>query len=309
MSYLKKIKQELFSGKWWISWIQMVIGALILAAGFVFFMRPYQIVPGGLSSLGLIMNYLFPSIEMGTFALMFDIPLMLIGFKVFGGVFGARTVVAAFLTPIFMNLLSYLIPEQNPAEMFGGILDFTNDMIMVCVFGGVMIGAGVGLVIRCGATTGGTDIIALLMQKYFGMGFAKALFLADASIVVLGIIVFGDWKLPMYSLVTIFVSTKTVDFIIDGATYDKLLFIISDKHAELKSFILDDMQRGATYIKSSGMYTEREKDMVFLVVSRREVNEVQKKIKEIDPKSFVVVVTAHETYGDGFKSFAEYKMQ
>lgn len=307
MGFLNKIKQEMFAGKWWISWTMMIVGAFILASGFVFFMRPYQIVPGGVSSLGMIMNHIFPSIEMGTFAMMFDIPLMLIGFRVFGGGFGAKTVIAAFLSPLFMNLLSYLVPGQNPAEMFGGVMDFSNDMIMVCVFGGALVGAGVGLVIRAGATTGGTDIVALLMQKYLGIGFARSLFIADASIVILGIIVFGDWKLPMYSLVTIFVSTKVVDFVIDGASYDKLLFIISDKHSELESFILEDMERGATYIKSSGMYTRKDKDMVFLVVSRREVNAVQAKIKEIDPHSFVVVVTAHETYGDGFKSFAEYK--
>lgn len=300
------LKEQLFSVSWWKSWLNVLIGSTILASGFVFFINPYQIVPGGVYGLGIVLHQLIPQIQVGTFGLMFDIPLLLIGIRVFGGMFGARTVVAAILTPLIMNTLTYLIGE-NPATMFNGKIDLSNDIIISCIFGGVLIGTGTGLVVKTRATTGGTDIIAMLLSRFAHMSFSRGILLADASVVILGIIVLGDWRLPLYSLVTIFVSSRVIDYVIDGASYDKLLFIISKKNEELTRFILDEMGRGATYIKSSGTYTRQDRDMIFLVVSRREISSVQNKIKEIDPNSFVVVVNAYETFGDGFKELKESK--
>lgn len=266
------------------------------------FINPYYIVPGGVYGTGVVLHYLFPNIEVGTFGFILDIPLLIIAFRVFGGMFGIRTIVAAVLTPIFMNSLTWLIGDI-PAEMFGGKIDLTNDIIIACIFGGVMMGAGVGLVVKTHATTGGTDVIAMLLTKYANMKFAYGVLIVDSLVVVFGMIVLGDWRLPLYSLVTIFVSSRVINYVIDGESYDKLLFIISDKNEELQEFILHEIGRGATYIRSHGMYTKEDKEMIFLVVSRSEINIVQSKIKELDPMSFVVVVNAYETYGDGFKEF------
>ena len=275
-----------------------------MSLGYVLFINPYYIVPGGVYGAGIVLHYLFPNIQVGTFGFMFDIPLMLIGIKVFGGMFGARTVVAALLTPLFMNTLTAMI-GSNPAEMFGGKIDLTDDMLLACIFGAVLIGVGVGLVMKTRATTGGTDIIAFLVVKYTGLTLSRAILIVDSCVVVFGIIVMGDWLIPLYSLITIFVITRLIDYVIDGASYDKLLFIISDRNAMLESFIMDEMGRGATYIKSSGMYTKKDRDMIFLVISRREVTAVQNKVKEIDPEAFLVVVNAYETFGDGFKAFPD----
>lgn len=298
------IKQQLKSFKWWRSWINIFLGSFLLAAAYVLFINPYRIVPGGVYGAGVVLHALFPSIQVGTFGLMMDIPLLLIAFKVFGGMFGARTIIAAVITPLMMNGLTYLIGE-DPSVMLGGKIDFSDEIIVACIFGGTIIGIGVGLVIRTRATTGGTDILAMLLTRYTNFTFSRAILMVDSLVVVFGIIVLGDWKLPLYSLITIYVVARMIDVVIDGARYDKLMFIISDKHELLESFILEEMGRGATYIKSSGMYTKNDKDMIFLVVSRREVTAVQDKIKEIDPLSFVVVVNAHETFGDGFKTLPE----
>lgn len=296
--------EKLFSKRWWLSWLYILIGCTLLATGFVFFANPYKIIPGGVYGMGIVMHHVFPTIQVGTFGFMFDIPLLLIAFRVFGGMFGARTIVAAVVTPLIMNFMTYMVGE-DPTQILGGKINLSEDIIIACIFGGILIGAGVGLVIKTRATTGGTDILAMLLTKYAHMTFSKGILLVDALVVLTGMIVLGDWRLPLYSLVTIFVTSRVVDYVIDGASYDKLLFIISEKHDQLQNFIMEDMGRGATYIKSSGMYTKRDKDMIFLVVSRREVSTVQNKIREIDPESFVVVVDAYETYGDGFKSFAE----
>lgn len=292
------------SWKWWLEWLQVIAGSVLVSSGFVLFINPYNIVPGGVYGAGVVLHYLFPSVQVGTFGFMFDIPLLLTGIKVFGKMFGAKTIVGAFITPSIMNSLTYCI-GNDPATMFNGKIDLSNDIILACLFGGVMLGMGVGLVIRAHGTTGGTDIVAMLLNKFTHMPISKGVFLADALIVVFGIVVLGDWKLPLYSLITIFVSSKVIDYVLDGASYDKLLFIVSEKHDDLRGYILNELERGATYIKSSGMYTRKEKEMIFLVISRKEVTAVQSKIKEIDPAAFVVVVNAYETFGDGFKAFPE----
>ena len=262
----------------------LVCGSILMSAGFVLFMNPYQVVPGGVYGLGIVLHALFPSIQVGTFGLMFDIPLLLI--------------------PVLMNTMTYFIGE-NPATMFGGKMDLSNDLFLVCIFGGVLIGAGLGMIIKTEATSGGTDIVAMLLVKYARFSFSRGVLLVDSLVVIFGMVVLGDWRLPLYSLVTIFVTTRVIDFIVDGASYDKLLFIISDRNDDIREYILEKMGRGGTFIKSSGMYTGAGREMIFLVVSRSEVSAIKGMIKEIDPQSFVVIVDAHQTYGDGFKAFPD----
>ena len=180
----------------------------------------------------------------------------------------------------------------------------------------MVIGVGLGIVVRQQATTGGTDIVGMLLQKFAGIKFSTGILLADGFVVLSGLAVIGfgigtdeaaanGWMLTLYSLITIYISSRVVAYLLDGASYDKLLFIISDHHEEMKRFIIDDLDRSATYIKSKGMYTDSQRDMIFLVVSRKEVHLVQHKIREIDPKAFVVVTDAYETFGEGFKQFPE----
>lgn len=312
------------SWAWWRSWVLIIVGCSIMGAGFVLFINPYNFVPGGVYGLGIVLHNIFPSIQVGTFGYMFDVPLMLVALLVFGGQFGARTVVAALYTPGFMNVLTRLVyPDAaaveslDPALLLGGRLDLSNDLLLTCLMAAVLVGVGQGMVVRQQATTGGTDIVGMLLQKYFGIKFSTGIFLADGAVVLSGLVVIGfglgtgdaapaGWMLTLYSLITIYASSRVVAYMLDGASYDKLLFIISDRHAELKRFIIEDLDRSATYIRSRGMYTDAERDMIFLVVSRKEVRLVQQKIKEIDPRAFVVVTDAYDTYGEGFKSFPEY---
>jgi len=295
---MKLTKKEFFS------WCMIVLGSYILAIGFVLFINPYNIVPGGVYGAGVVLHYLFPSIEVGTFGWCMDIPLLLTSFLLFGSGFGIKTIAAACLTPLFMNTMTWII-GSDPATMIGGTANFQNDLIISCIFGGVFIGAGVGLVLKSHATSGGTDIIGMIISKFLHIPIAKSVMLVDSLVVIFGLVVLGDWKIPLYSLVVIFVSTKMIDYIIQGGESDKLLFIISDKHEEIKDFILEKMERGCTFIKSAGAYTKVDKNMIFVVVSRRELATMQDNINSIDDRAFVVIVNAHETLGDGFKNFGE----
>lgn len=311
------------SWAWWRSWILIFVGCSIMGAGFVLFVNPYNFVPGGVYGLGIVLHNIFPSIQVGTFGYMFDVPLMITALLIFGGQFGTRTVLAALYTPGFMNILTRLVypsPEAveslDPSLLLDGRLDLSNDLLLTCVIGAVVIGIGQGIVVRQQATTGGTDIVAMLLQKFAGIKFSTGIFLADGSVVLSGLAVIGfglgtgeaaanGWMLTLYSLITIYITSRVIAYLLDGASYDKLLFIISAHHRELKQFIVGDLDRSATYIKSKGMYTEQDKDMIFLVVSRKEVHLVQHKIREIDPSAFVVVTDAYDTYGEGFKPFPE----
>lgn len=291
----------------WFSWVLVTIGAFILAMGFVLFTNPYKIIPGGVYGLGRVLHHLIPSIQTGTFGLLFDVPLTITAILVFGRQFGAKTIYAALITPVFMNAMTSFLGE-DPADGISIIstqFNFSDNVFFAALCGGLLIGVGCGLILRAGATSGGTDIISMLIVKFAKTKFSSAMFLVESTIVIIGMIVLSDWKLPLYSLISIFVCARAIDYVLEGASYDKLLFIISDKKEELKQYILVDMERGGTYIKSSGMYTGNDKDMIFLVISRREIAAVKEKIRALDPMAFVVVVDAYETYGDGFKPFTE----
>ncbi len=283
-------------------WLYVVVGAALLATAFVLFITPYRIVPGGVYGMGVVLNYLFPKIQVGTYGLSMDIPLLIIAFRIFGARFGTKTIVAAVLTPLIMDTMTLLV-GSDPATMLGGKIDLSDDVLLSCIFGGALMGAGVGLILKTHATSGGTDIVAMIVSKYLHMPISRAVLYVDSLVVLFGLVVLGDWKLPLYSLVTIFVSSRVIDYIVDGGSGDKLLFILSKKHDKIRDYILDGLERGGTYIKASGMYTGADKEMIFVVVSRREVPLMRDRIREVDPEAFMIVVDAHETLGEGFKTF------
>ena len=325
---LKALLEPVGTFAWWRSMFASVLGCLIMAVGYSYFVSPYNIVPGGVYGMGIVLHNVFPSIQVGTFGYMIDVPLLASAIIVFGRQFGGRTLFAACLTPGLINLLSWIaFPNQealealDPKQLFGGVIDLSNDLMLASLLGAVLIGLGVGLVLRNQATTGGTDIIAMYLQKFAKMKFSTGILLADSCVVLSGLLVIGfgvgsgadreaveggSWLLSFYSLITIYVSSRVLAYVIDGASYDKLLFIISENHhAELRDFIIEDMDRSGTYIKGKGMYTDQDREMIFVVVSRKEVHLVQNKVREIDPKAFMVVTDAYETFGEGFKQFPD----
>ena len=304
-----------------LSWVNIFLGCTIMGAGFVFFINPYNIVPGGVYGLSIVCHNLIPSIQVGTFGYMFDIPLMIISVLLLGGKLGGRTIAAALTTPFIMNLLSWLIyPNEealqslDPTQLLGGTMDMSEHLMLTTIIGAVIIGIGQGIVVRAQATTGGTDIIAMIMQKYLHIKFSNAILMCDGVVVTLGLLVIGfgigsteevgqaSWLLSFYSLIAIYVSSRVLARVINGAKEDKMLFVISEKPLpDLHKFILEDMDRTATLIKSSGLYTKEEKQMLFLVVSNKEVPGVKHTIKACDPRAFVIVTDAYDTFGEGWK--------
>lgn len=303
------------------SWFKIILGCTILAAGFVFFINPYNIVPGGVYGASIVLHNLFPSIQVGTFGYMFDIPLLILSVILLGSKLGARTIVAALLTPLIMNLISLwayptreALESLDPALLLGGMMDMSDHLMLTSIIGAAVIGIGTGIVIRSQATTGGSDIVGMLLQKYCHIRFSTAILMVDATVVCFGLLVIGfglgsaddisapSWHLSFYSLISIFVISRVIAYVINGEKNDKLMFVISEKPLpELRKYILEDLDRTGTCIKSSGLYTGEDKEMLFLVVSYREVNDLKIKIKEADPRAFVVVTDAYDIYGERWK--------
>lgn len=323
MDIQKTMKETVANLGWWRDMIMIVIGCTMVAVGFVFFINPYNIVPGGVYGAGIVLHNIFPTVQVGTFGYLMDIPLLIAAIIIFGKQFGGRTLFAACITPGLMNIISSLayptkeaLHALDPAQLLGGAIDLSDHLMLTCILGGTILGSGLGLVVRSNATTGGTDIVAMMLNKYLHIPFSRGVLMADSCVVIAGLLVIGfgigidggeagGWLLSLYSLICIFVSSRVIDYVIDGASYDKLLFIISNENDKLRNFIIHDLERGATFLKASGMYTKEDKEMIFLVISRREVALVQRKVKSIDPKAFLVVTDAYDTYGEGFKAFPE----
>jgi uncharacterized membrane-anchored protein YitT (DUF2179 family) len=295
-----------FSKKWFISYTYIVVGAMILALGFVLFINPYNIVPGGVYGISIVVHYLtkglfsfWPDgIPIGFFGLILNIPLTILGIKILGPRFGVKTVIGLFLTSAFMDLLTMVIGENDP-------LGLKDDLLLACLFGGVVIGVGLALIFKSKATSGGSDIIAMILAKYTKMQVGQLLIYVDSFIVLFGLAVLHDWKIPLYSWLVIFITGKVIDSVMEGASGEKMFLIISEKHEEIRNKIIIDLERGGTYLYGEGMYQGASKKVIFTVINRREVSILEEYINEIDPDAFVAIIDAKEILGYGFKSLPE----
>ncbi|MEI7594391.1 MAG: YitT family protein [Bacteroidota bacterium] len=300
------IKEKIFSKEWFISYLSIIFGSFILAVGFVYFIIPYKIVPGGVYGIGIVVNYLTENLfsfapngfPIGLFGLLLNVPLTLIGIRLLGPKFGIKTILGFVLTSAFIDILTMIIGKKDPLQL-------QNDILLSCIFGGVLIGFGLGLIFKAKATSGGTDILATIISKYTNLPLGRLMIYVDSCVVLIGLLVFQDWKIPLYSWIVIYITGKVIDVVLEGLSYDKTLFIVSDKYDEIRDKIIIDLKRGGTMIPGIGMYNGSEKKVIFTNVNRRETAILKSFIKEIDPNAFLTVIDANEILGKGFKSIEQ----
>ncbi len=287
-------KEKRFSKKWFITYGLIVVGAFIMAAGFVLFITPYKIVPGGVYGIAIVLHHTF-GFPVGLTALCFDIPLTIIGIRILGPRFGIKTVVGFVLTAVFVDGLTYFYGESP----------LVDNVLLSSIYGGLFLGIGLGMIFKSRATSGGSDIVAMIIAKYTKLPLGQLMILVDSAIVLIGLFSFGDWEIPLYSLIVIFIVGRVVDVVLQGISYDKTLFIISEKHREIRDKIIGDLNRGGTFFKGEGMYSGSEKTMIYTIVNRRELVILQEFIHRIDPEAFMTVINANEVLGHGFRSLRE----
>ena len=301
MSYLSK--EKLFSKQWFKVWSLIIIGAFILASGFVFFIDPHRITPGGVYGIGIVVHYLTKGLfswapqglPIGAIGLALNIPLTIIGIRILGPKFGLKTVIGFVLTSVFIDSLHF----------FFGYEPLVEEMLLSAIFGGVLAGFGLGLIFKTKATSGGSDIIAMIIAKYTRISLGQLMIYVDSVIVLFALVAFRSWEIPLYSWIVIFITGKVIDMTIQGVSYDKTLFIISDKYDEIREKLIVDLDRGGTLIRGEGMYHGQEKKIIFTNVSRREVYIMRDLIEKIDENAFITVIDANEILGNGFKPIRE----
>ena len=268
-------------------YMQIVAGCLIGGAAYPLFLVPNDIAPGGVSGLAMILNYLF-NLPIGVMSMIMNVPLFFLGYKSMGKRFAFRSLVAMVLFSVSIDLLK--------------LEAMTVDPLLGSLYGGIVLGAGVGLIMRGGATTGGSDMLARIIHRaipFIGVG--MILFLIDFVVVVLAGVFMGASQ-ALYALICIFVSGKVVDMVVTGFSGNKACFIMSNAWEKVSGRIMTDMERGVTQLTARGAYTGQERPVVLCVASPQEVAQIKAIVREEDETAFMFITEAHEALGEGFSS-------
>ena len=297
-------KEKLFSKDFFITYAWLAGGCFIFALGNVLFAEPYGFAPGGTYGLSIVFHHLF-GWRTEVSALCMDIPLLVVGFIFLGGKFGVKTIVCTFMIPIFMSLVhkfygfsALLEPEITER----GLL---QEQLLSALFGGIVYGIGLGMIFKSRATSGGSDIISMILHKYTHISLGTLVIIVDCTITLTTVLAFGDWRLPMYSWILIFIEGKVIDLVVEGANAHKTLMIISEETEKIKDFILHEINRGATIINAEGGYNGISRQIIYTTLTRREATILRYRIKEIDSKAFINIIDSKEIIGNGFKAIEE----
>ena len=301
------IKNEKFGSKeFFVTYGLLILGSFLFAAGDVMFVNPYRMAPGGVYGVANVLHHVF-GWKISYTALAMDIPLLLIGTWVLGSKFGLKTVVSIisifFFVWLIENTWGYdpVIHDGFIANPIEGGLNFVPDYFLNTIVGGIIYGIAIGMIFKSGATSGGSDIIAMIANKYTKISLGTLVLIIDSLITLTTLIAFKDIRLPIYSIVLIFVESKIIDMIVDGIKDHKTILIISNHADEIRKFILEDIARGGTLIKGTGLYEGSDRNIIYTVVKRKELVTLKNKIAAIDSFAFINVIESSEIMGKGFK--------
>lgn len=266
-----------------------ILGSAIFSVSVNMFSAPNNIVQGGLTGVGTVINYLVPTVPIGSVIFALNIPLFLLAWKQLKGSFLIKTVVATAVFSSFIDLGAVFIKP------------YTGDKLLGCIFCGVLSGVGLALVFMTGATTGGTDIVAMLMRKKyprFSMG--RVILFVDLVIVLLSYVVYGEIESIMYAIIVIFLSSKVIDTVLYGSDHSKLVLIITEKESAVLTCILCEIGRGATTLRAKGGYTMEDKKLILCAAKKTQISNLLRLVAQKDPKAFAIVCDAGEISGEGF---------
>ncbi|MBE6229158.1 MAG: YitT family protein [Bacteroidales bacterium] len=294
-------KEKLFSKDFFIAYAYLIGGCFIFALGNVLFAEPYGFAPGGTYGLSIVFHHLW-GWRTEVSALSMDIPLLIVGFIFLGGKFGIKTVVCTFIIPVFMSLVhkfygfsALLEPEITERALL-------EEQLLSAVFGGIVYGIGLGMIFKSRATSGGSDIIAMILHKYTHISLGTLVIIVDCTITLTTVVAFGDWRLPMYSWILIFIEGKVIDLVVEGAAVHKTLMIVSQETEKVRDLIINDINRGATIIEARGGYKGDSRQIIYTILTRREMMILRHHLKTIDPQAFVNIIDSKEILGRGFKA-------
>lgn len=274
-----------------LDYLLITVGTFLLAAGLVLFLEPNTIAPGGVTGLAIVVKKL-TGIEIYLTNLIINIPLFIAGVYVLGRAFGVKT---AYGTAV-LSLFLYLFTVGDTSYMA------TDDILLAAIFGGILVGVGIGFVFRGGGTTGGTDLGGAILNKLIpGLSIAKMMMILDLFVIAAAGIVDRRLETSLYSMIALYVLVKVADFIVEGLDYSKSFHIVTDRPEDISKVIIEKLGRGVTSLYAKGMYTGKDKQVLLVVVNRAQVSKLKNIVMEADPRAFIMVSTAHEVLGEGFR--------
>ncbi len=294
-------KEKFLSKDWMEAYMYLILGSIIFAVSDIWFVVPYKLAPGGVYGIATVLNTMFGwKISYCTFSM--EIPLIIIGTIILGPRFGVKTIVSIATILITVWLMeTYVSPDYDKV---------IADPMLNTVVAGVFYGISIGFIFKSRATSGGSDIIAMIMAKYTNISLGKLVMIVDGLIVLFTLIQPTEtgaigWEFAIYSLIIIFIEGKIIDMVVGGANYHKTVMVISDQFEAISNVITNDLKRGATLFNVQGSYSGETKKMVYSVMSRRELEILKMHVKNIDPNAFLNITESKEILGQGFKSLNE----
>ncbi|HIZ94672.1 YitT family protein [Flavonifractor sp. An112] len=275
------------------SYAVITLGSLLYALAYNIFYAPNLVAMGGLTGLGQVLNALIPVLPVGTTVFVMNVPLFFLGWKFIGGHLLVSSLYA-------MTFSSFAIDVMDMIYQFPPM-----DTMLAAIFGGALLGAGIGLVFAKGATTGGTDLIARLLKlKFAWLPMGTLVLIPDFIVIVLAAIAFGKVESALYGLVSLFITSKVMDMVLYGMDSSKVAYIISDSCKEITDAVMA-MDRGATILHGEGAYSGDEKKVLMVAFKQKEIVPLKEKVNEIDPRAFLIVCDAHDVLGEGFRTYSK----
>lgn len=268
------------------------LGLIMTAAGVHFFKVPNNFATGGVSGLAIVTRYFFPGLSVGPIMLIINILLLIVGFALIGSSFASKTVYSSFALSGMVWVLDRILPLYRP---------LTGDTMLELAFAIILPAVGSAIVFNQNASTGGTDIVAKVLNKLTNIDIGKALLLADFIITIMAGVVFGI-RIGMYSLLGLIMKGFLIDTVIEGLNIRKQIVIISEKPEDVREYIIKNLHRGATIHMATGAFTNEEKKVITTIVNRRQVIPLRDYIREVDKKAFITITNSSEIIGKGFRS-------
>lgn len=273
-----------------------IAGGFVMAVAISCFVSPAQMVPGGISGLSILVNYLI-GVPVGTMNMAFNIPLLLLAWRFLGRKFTLKTLRSVFIQSVMIDLSAAWLPV------------YTGDRIMAALFGGIGMGVGLALVFMRGSTTGGGDIVSRLIQlrcRHISIG--KLMFAVDVGVLLLSVAVFRNIESGLYGMINIYTSGRVLDSILYGLDTGKVLLVISDQNRQIADRIMETLERGVTFLRGVGGWSGEDKRVLLCAVRAAQCYRVEEIVRGIDPEAFLIVMEANEIAGEGFRPITEEKV-
>lgn len=282
----KRVLEQLWDG------ILILFGTALFALSTYYFITPAAVAPGGVSGIAILVNYAFGA-PIGFVTAAINLPLLIIGWKRLGREFLWKTLLSVAAFTVFYDYV--FVPVGLPV--------YEGERLMACLFGGVLMGAGLGIVFWCAGSTGGTDIITKLLQRKFPhLQLGRIMMMLDFVIIAVSVFVFGSIESALYAVIVIFVSSQLIDAVVYSGDKGKLIYAFSSHYREISDEIIQKLDRSVTLLKGEGGYTGHPREVVLCALRTSEYHKVKKIIRHIDPDAFIIVSDSSEVMGEGFKS-------